>query len=99
MGLLGVGAQYGVLLPYSRLQESEADMLGLDLMAKAGFDPRESTQLWSNMNRTSDGQPPEFLSTHPSHSSRIDDLTRRIPAAMQLQQRALQLGRKPNCRP
>jgi predicted Zn-dependent protease len=98
MGLLGVGAQYGVLLPYSRLQESEADMLGLDLMAKAGFDPHESTQLWINMSRAGDGQPPEFLSTHPSHSTRISDLTRRIPSAMQLQQRAKQLGKNPNCR-
>ncbi|MGD2113058.1 MAG: M48 family metallopeptidase [Gammaproteobacteria bacterium] len=98
MGLLGVGAQYGVLLPYSRLQESEADMLGLDVMAKAGFDPRESTRLWINMSRASDGQPPEFLSTHPSHSTRISDLERRIPAALQLQQRAQQLGRKPDCR-
>jgi len=99
MGLLGVGAQYGVLLPYSRIQESEADMLGLDLMAKAGFDPHESTQLWINMSRAGGGQPPEFLSTHPSHSSRISDLTRRIPSALQLQQRARQLGKNPNCRP
>ncbi len=97
MGLLGVGAQYGVLLPYSRLQESEADMLGLDLMAKAGFDPRESTQLWANMSRADQGQPPEFLSTHPSHSTRISDLTRRIPAALQLQQQAKQQGKRPDC--
>jgi predicted Zn-dependent protease len=98
MGLLGVGAQYGVLLPYSRLQESEADMLGLDLMAKAGFDPRESTRLWINMSRANQGQPPEFLSTHPSHATRISDLERRIPAALQLQQRARQLGKRPDCR-
>jgi predicted Zn-dependent protease len=98
MGLLGVGAQYGVLLPYSRIQESEADMLGLDLMAKAGFDPRESTQLWINMSKAGNGQPPEFLSTHPSHSTRISDLQQRIPAALRLQQRARQLGRNPNCR-
>lgn len=99
MGLLGVGAQYGVLLPYSRIQESEADMLGLDLMAKAGFDPRESTQLWVNMSKSNKGAPPEFLSTHPSHSTRISDLQRRIPAAQQLQQRAQQLGKRPDCRP
>jgi len=97
MGLLGVGAQYGVLLPYSRLQESEADMLGLDLMAKAGFDPRESTRLWINMSRAGAGQPPEFLSTHPSHSTRISDLSGRIPSALQLQQRAMQLGKHPDC--
>ncbi|MGB5562957.1 MAG: M48 family metallopeptidase, partial [Sedimenticolaceae bacterium] len=70
MGLLGVGAQYGVLLPYNRIQESEADLLGLDLMAKAGFDPRESTKLWINMGRSGGGQPPQFLSTHPSHANR-----------------------------
>jgi predicted Zn-dependent protease len=95
MGLLGVGAQYGVLMPYSRIQESEADILGLDLMAKAGFDPRESTRLWVNMGR---GQPPEFLSTHPSHSSRISELNAHMPVALQLQSRARQQGKRPDCR-
>lgn len=99
MGLLGVGAQYGVLLPYSRIQESEADLLGLDLMAKAGFDPRESTRLWVNMSKQNQGAPPEFLSTHPSHSTRISDLEQRIPSALQLQKRAQQLGKRPDCRP
>jgi predicted Zn-dependent protease len=98
MGLLGVGAQYGVLLPYTRLQESEADIIGLDLMARAGFDPRESTRLWINMSRANKGQPPEFLSTHPSHSSRISELEKRIPAALQLQATARQQGRQPSCR-
>jgi predicted Zn-dependent protease len=98
MGLLGVGAQYGVLLPYSRIQESEADMMGLDLMAKAGFDPRESIKLWQNMNRAGGGQPPEFLSTHPSHSSRISDLNRHMPVALQLQSRARQQGKRPACK-
>ena len=98
MGLLGVGAQYGVLLPYSRIQESEADILGLDLMAKAGFDPRQSTRLWVNMGRAGGGQPPEFLSTHPSYSSRISDLDRHMPAALQLQSRAQQQGKRPACK-
>jgi predicted Zn-dependent protease len=98
MGLLGVGAQYGVLLPYSRIQESEADMMGLDFMAKAGFDPRESIKLWQNMNRAGGGQPPEFLSTHPSHSSRISDLNRHMPVALQLQSRARQQGKRPACK-
>ena len=98
MGLLGVGAQYGVLMPYSRIQESEADILGLDLMAKAGFDPRESTRLWVNMGRAGGGQPPEFLSTHPSHSTRISELNAHIPVAMQLQSRARQQGKRPDCR-
>lgn len=98
MGLLGVGAQYGVLMPYSRIQESEADILGLDLMAKAGFDPRESTRLWVNMGRAGGGQPPEFLSTHPSHSTRISELNAHIPVAMRLQSRARQQGKRPDCR-
>ena len=97
MGLLGVGAEYGVLLPYSRIQESEADILGLDLMAKAGFDPRESVKLWVNMGRANKGQPPEFLSTHPSHSTRISDLNARIPAALNLQRAAMQQGKRPAC--
>jgi predicted Zn-dependent protease len=98
MGLLGVGAQYGVLLPYSRIQESEADILGLDLMAKAGFDPRASIRLWQNMGRAGGGQPPEFLSTHPSHSSRISDLNRHMQVALQLQARAQQQGKRPACK-
>jgi predicted Zn-dependent protease len=98
MGLLGVGAQYGVLMPYSRIQESEADILGLDLMAKAGFDPRESTRLWVNMGRAGGGQPPEFLSTHPSHSTRISELNAHMPVAVQLQSRARQQGKRPDCR-
>jgi predicted Zn-dependent protease len=98
MGLLGVGAQYGVLLPYSRLQESEADLIGLKYMARAGFDPRESTRLWTNMGRANSGQPPEFLSTHPSHGTRISDLQKAIPEALQLQTRAQQQGKRPACR-
>jgi predicted Zn-dependent protease len=98
MGLLGVGAQYGVLLPYSRIQESEADTMGLDLMAKAGFDPRESIKLWRNMDRAGSGQPPEFLSTHPSHSSRISDLNRHMQVALQLRSRAQQQGKRPACK-
>ena len=98
MGMLGVGAQYGILMPYSRIQESEADMLGLDLMARAGFDPRESVQLWKNMARSGGGQPPEFLSTHPSHSTRIGDLIARLPLALQLMNQAQQRGRRPDCK-
>jgi predicted Zn-dependent protease len=97
MGLLGVGAKYGVLLPYSRVQESEADLLGLDLMAKAGFDPAESIGLWRNMERASGAEPAEFLSTHPSHATRIQDLQQRIPYAEQLSARARANGRNPRC--
>lgn len=98
MGLLGVGAEYGILKPYSRIHESEADILGLDLMARAGFDPRESVKLWVNMGRANSAQPPEFLSTHPSHRTRISGLNARIPAALNLQKRAHQQGKRPACK-
>ncbi len=97
MGLLGVGAQFGVLLPYNRIQESEADLLGLDLMAKAGFDPRQSVKLWINMGRSGGSQPPQFLSTHPSHASRITDLQKHMPVALRLQDKARQMGKRPAC--
>lgn len=75
MAALGLGVQYGVLLPYGRTQESEADIVGLELMANAGFDPYQSIDLWKNMAKASGGnQPPELLSTHPSHNTRIADL-------------------------
>ncbi|CAH0532719.1 Beta-barrel assembly-enhancing protease [Vibrio stylophorae] len=75
MQALGLGVQVGVLLPYGREQESEADVVGLDYMAQAGFDPSQSIALWQNMAKASQGQqPPELLSTHPSYSHRIRDL-------------------------
>ncbi|MDV5167726.1 M48 family metallopeptidase [Photobacterium rosenbergii] len=79
MAGLGLGVQYGVLMPYGRAQESESDIIGLRLMAEAGFDPYESINLWKNMAKAAGGnQPPELLSTHPSHSTRIDDLRAEI---------------------
>ncbi len=98
MAALGLGAQVGILLPYGRVQESEADLIGLDLMAKAGFDPRESVALWKNMSAAGQGQPPEFLSTHPGHSTRIQNLGERIPQAMGLYESAQAAGRKPTCK-
>lgn len=97
LALLGLGTQVGVLLPYGRAQESEADLLGLDLMAHAGFDPRESVQLWKNMARAGGGQPPEFLSTHPSGRTRISDLNNRMPRALTLYEQARAQGRSPDC--
>ena len=98
IGLLGVGAQYGVIMPFSRLHESEADRIGLDLMAKAGFDPAESVVLWQKMSQASQGpRPVEFLSTHPSHGTRIQDLQARLPAARQIQQQANAAGKVPRC--
>ncbi|MEF1290938.1 M48 family metallopeptidase [Vibrio sp. M260118] len=79
MAALGLGVQYGVLMPYGRTQESEADIVGLELMAKSGFNPNQSVDLWKNMARAAGGaQPPELLSTHPSHSTRISDLSAKI---------------------
>jgi len=98
LGLLGVGAQYGVILPFSRVHETEADTIGLDLMAKAGFDPRQSINLWLKMDKASQGgQPIEFMSTHPSHASRIDNLNQNMNRAIQLQQQAWNGGRQPHC--
>lgn len=79
MAGLGLGVQYGVLMPYGRVQESESDIIGLRLMAESGFDPYQSVELWKNMAKASGGnQPPELLSTHPSHATRIDDLKAEI---------------------
>ncbi len=97
MGLLGVGTQYGILMPFSRIQESEADLIGLDLMAKSGFDPRESINLWQNMATVGGGSPVEFLSTHPSHGTRIEDLQQRMPQAVDLWQNARNQGYNPDC--
>lgn len=97
LGALGVGAQVGILLPYSRTHEREADLHGLDLMARAGFDPRESVALWQNMAAAGGERPPEFLSTHPSPETRIEDLRKRIPAAEALREQARAAGRRPGC--
>ena len=78
----GVGSQVAVLLPYSRQHESEADRIGLILMAKAGYDPRTALQFWQRMTAQSEGEPPEFLSTHPSHATRIEDIRTHMPEAV-----------------
>lgn len=97
-GLLGVGAQVGVILPFSRAQEAEADLVGLELMAKAGFDPRESVKLWQNMQAQGGERPPEFLSTHPSSERRINELNARVRDYMPLSLEARNAGRVPDCR-
>jgi predicted Zn-dependent protease len=97
-GLLGVGAQVGVLLPFGRAQESEADLVGLDYMARAGFDPRESVRLWENMAAVGGARPPEFLSTHPSGDRRMRDLNARMRDAMARSLQARSSGRNPDCR-
>src|SRR5699024_1244558 len=97
VGLLGVGAQFGVSLPFSRKHESEADEIGLELMAKAGFNPQESVKLWQNMAASGGGGTPEFMSTHPSHSTRINDLQKKIPRVQKYYEEAQRQGRRPNC--
>ncbi len=98
-GLLGLGAQYGILMPYSRTHESEADMIGVDLMAKAGFNPEQSVELWKKMEHASQGnQPIEFMSTHPAHATRIQQLKEHMPKAMELFKQAKSAGKSPQCR-
>ncbi len=82
MAAYGLGANVGVLLPYGRLQESEADQIGLILMAKAGYDPRQAVPFWKRMNEKGGSRPPEFLSTHPAPETRIKDIEAQIPEAM-----------------
>jgi predicted Zn-dependent protease len=94
---VGAGAQLGLLLPFSRTQEAEADVLGLEYMARAGFDPTESVVLWQNMERASDGAPPEFLSTHPSGGTRIRGLQGKLPEMIPLYNQAREAGRRPDC--
>jgi predicted Zn-dependent protease len=97
--LLGLGAQIGVLLPYNRAQESEADVLGLRYMADAGFDPEASVALWRNMERAGGNGPPEFLSTHPSKGTRIQALREKLPQARKRFRKARAAGKNPACRP
>ena len=82
MSVYGVGTQYGALLPYSRLQENEADRLGLIFMAMAGYDPAEAIPFWQRMSAQKGGAaPPEFLSTHPSGTTRIENIRKLLPEA------------------
>lgn len=97
MGALGLGTRFGVTLPFSRKHESEADLIGLELMAKAGFDPRESVTLWQNMAAAGGKAPPEFMSTHPSSDTRISNLSDYLSTAMPLYQQARTAGKRPAC--
>ncbi len=100
LGQLGVAAldplvSYGILLPYGRTQESEADLMGLNLMAKSGFDPQQSVNLWQKMSQASQGQtPPEWMSTHPADNTRITDLNKNMSAALKTYQQTVN---RPNC--
>ena len=96
MAGLGLGVQVGVQLPFGRTHESEADLIGLDLMAKAGFNPQQSVNLWHNMAKIDgDNRQPEFLSTHPLPATRIQNLANNMPNAM----KGYRLAKnKPNCK-
>ena len=83
MSVYGMGAQYGAIMPYGRMQESEADHLGLVFMAMAGYDPNAAISFWERMAAQKGGQaPPEFLSTHPSDANRIANIKRLIPEVL-----------------
>ncbi len=83
MVAFGLGAQLGVLLPYSRRHESEADRIGLILMARAGYDPRSAIPFWQRMGDLGGARPPEFLSTHPEPERRVEDIRGYLPEALQ----------------
>lgn len=93
----GVAAQGLFVLPNSRTQESEADVVGQQLMARAGFDPREAVNLWQNMVAASGNRPPEWLSTHPDPQSRLGELRRRADGLVPLYTQARTAGRRPTC--
>ncbi|MAA74968.1 MAG: peptidase [Salinisphaeraceae bacterium] len=97
MAALGLGAQVGVLLPFSRAQESEADIVGLRYMAQAGFAPRQSVNLWQNMQASGSGGGPQFLSTHPAPGNRIQQLQANMQGPLQAYQQAKAAGKRPNC--
>jgi predicted Zn-dependent protease len=100
VGGLGVGAQYGVLLPFSRKHESEADIVGQKFMAQAGFNPAEAVTLWQKMAKLSKGQePPQWMSTHPANETRIEKLKSNLPEAKKLYDKARKAGKKPQCEP
>ncbi len=82
MAAFGVGSQLGVMLPYSRTHETEADHLGLIFMSMAGYDPHAAVDFWTRMAQNSGGKPPEILSTHPSDETRIRNIQKFMPEAL-----------------
>jgi predicted Zn-dependent protease len=94
---LGVASNVFFLIPFSRTHETEADLLGLDLMSMAGFNPEGAIALWQNMAKANGDRPPAMLSTHPSDQARIRELYNRLPKARLLYDHAHQIGLRPNC--
>ena len=99
VGGLGVGAQFGVLWPFSRKHEAEADDVGQIFMAEAGFYPAEAITLWQNMAQMSGEGPAQWKSTHPSDKTRIAKLHANLPKAMQAYENARAAGKDPQCAP
>ena len=96
--VLNHGAMVKLILPYKRGQETEADVIGLDYMAKAGFDPRAAVPLWQHMAEEAGGEgPAEFYSTHPSSENRIESLISQWTDVLPLYNQAQEEGRIPNC--
>jgi predicted Zn-dependent protease len=94
---LSTASTLGLSNPFSRMQESEADVIGLQYMAKAGFDPRESVELWKNMNAKGEEKIPEFMSTHPSGETRIESLIEQYSTTLPMYNEAKAAGLEPNC--
>jgi predicted Zn-dependent protease len=93
MGLLGAGATVGVILPFSRSNETEADSIGLNLMSKAGYDPRESVNFWDRFAQADKGGgPPAFLSTHPASKDRKTNLEKQLPKVLPLYEASSKVG-------
>jgi predicted Zn-dependent protease len=92
------GVAIGMTLPFSRGQETEADVVGLEYMAKAGYDPRASLELWRNMSASRQHREAEFFSTHPADDRRMDNLVRSLTPALIEYNKALEAGRRPDCR-
>ena len=92
MAALGAGATYGIILPFSRSHETEADEIGLVLMSKAGYDPRESVNFWDRFSKAGGHAPPEFLSTHPGSEKRRDHLQSLLPKVQNEYDKSAKLG-------
>jgi predicted Zn-dependent protease len=88
LALAETAVEYGMTLPNSRGAETEADLLGIELAARAGYNPNAAVSLWNKMEQASQGAPAEFMSTHPSSSTRISNLQANIPKVMSLYEQA-----------
>jgi len=95
--IAGIGAQTLILLPNNRTQETEADVVGQQLMAKAGFNPEQAVSLWQNMIEANTARAPEWMSTHPNPENRISELRSRAASLMPAYQQARASGHTPKC--